>query len=87
MGINDTDEVVMNNRLPISHYEPDGRGFYYDYWINYCEGQPAYFLHSHVIALATEWGAEFHGVIGRDDPPYIEFQDPKMLTLFLLRYS
>ena len=73
--------------LPISHYDYTGRGYYYDYWINYLEGQPVALLQRHVKALETKWGAEYHGVLGRDDPPYIKFKDPKMLTLFLMRYS
>lgn len=77
----------MNNRLPISHYDPTGRGYYYDYWINYCDGHPTMFTTSHYLRLQREYSASYHAVIGQDDVPYIKFQDPKQLTLFLLRYS
>ena len=81
------EKVDLTTCLPVSNYEPDGRGYYYDYWVNYCDGQPTFFSTYHFNQLKREWGADYHGVIGKDHPPYIKFADPAMLTLFLLRYS
>lgn len=77
----------MNNRLPISRYDRTGRGHWYEYWVNYCNGHPHLFTTGHYKRLQNDYGATYHHVIGQDDPPYLEFADPNMLSLFLLRYS
>lgn len=78
---------MKENCLPVSNYEPNGRGYYYDYWINFCDGHPTMFTTGHYQRLIRDYGATYHAVIGRDEVPYIRFKDPKTMTLFLLRWS
>lgn len=78
----------MNTRLPISNYEPTGRGYYYDYWINYCNGDPNYLMTKTVKALEADWGGKLYNTIDATGQlPYIEFQSPEQLILFMLRWS
>ena len=64
------------NRLPIKWREPSGRGHWYDYWSNFCNGAPNLLRTNDVRRLETEWNGRLNDVRPHDDPPYIEFKTP-----------
>jgi len=79
------------NRLPVLHYEPCGLGYFYDYWLNFCDhNEPHYISLARGRSLEQDWNgrycyAKYTGDAG--DADCIEFKTPEDLTMFLLRWS
>ena len=79
-------------QLRVSYQDPDGRGYYYPFFINFIvstevakvlRGKELYLTLDEV--LLSEYGA---GMI-KTEPGimYVEFPDERDITMFLLRYS
>lgn len=76
------------NKLPVSYYEPNGRGHYYDYWLNFCDQHEPHFISiARGRSLEQDWNGRYCSARITGDIDYVEFKTPKDLTLFLLRWS
>ena len=76
------------NRLPVLHYESCGLGYFYDYWLNFCEGQEPHFISlARGRSLEQDWNGRYCSARYIGDMDYIEFKTPEDKLLFLLRWA
>ena len=76
------------NRLPVLHYEPCGLGYFYDYWLNFCDhNEPHFITLARGRSLEQDWNGRYCYARHTGDMDCIEFKTPEDLTLFLLRWS
>ena len=77
------------SRLPLTYVDRHGLGRYHDYWTHYTKGD-TWRRHDDrdplIQDLMDSWRATIHGGTSAV-PPYIVFEDPQLMTLWLLRYS
>ena len=77
----------MNNRLPILWREPNGRGHYHPYWVNFCGTEPVLFTKDDLLRLEQDWHGKLNYYDTKDFVPHVEFASEEDKTVFVLRWT